>query len=79
MAGVPDVLGWRGRVPRSLWDCSSRCCCGEQDPCLPSDVHLFWTDLTLWRACVLFSPEVANEMRKTRWPLHVNLQKVFWI
>lgn len=57
-------LARQGRVPGSLWDRSSRCCC-EQDPCFPSDVGLFWTDLTLWRPCVLFSPEVANQMKKT--------------
>lgn len=58
-------LAQQGRVSGSLWDCSSRCCYGEQDPCLPSDVDLFWTDLTLQRTRVLFSPEVANQMKKT--------------
>lgn len=33
---------------------------------LPSlDGDLFWTDLTLGRARVLFSPGVSNEMKKT--------------
>lgn len=56
---------WLGRVPGSFWDYSGRCCCGEQDPCLPCDVGLPWTDLALWRTCVLFSAEVAHQMKKT--------------
>lgn len=61
MDGVPDVLGSAGQGPREslgllqqvlLWRTGS----------LPS--HR-WSDLTLWRACVLFSPGVAHQMKKT--------------
>lgn len=50
---VPEFLMfWLvGQGPPSLWDCSSRCCCGEQDPG-PSRVALFLASAGL---CIVLS------------------------
>ena len=57
-------LARQGRVPGSLGDCSSRCCCGEQDPGLPSDAGLFCADLTLGEHGYCFLLEWLIKWRK---------------
>lgn len=64
-AGIPDVPGSVGQGPLASLGLLQQVLLWRTGSCLPRDGDLFWTDPTLGRARVLFSPEVANQMKKT--------------